>query len=286
MNKVIAIDLGGSNLRVALIDENLNIEKLILEPTTKDDEDLLYSQIKRMIDELTSSLKIEVNKIGISAAGFISNGIIKYSPNLNIRNFDLVSLLKKDYPNVKIKLANDANCSALAEAKFGSGANYKTVVFMTISTGIGVGLVENGQLVDLPLELGHEYIFYKNRYFEAEQLISGTGIVNLARLNNLNVKNAHDFFEKVLSKDINAKRAYEDWLRITASFISNIQVAFNADCFILSGGVLKSKAIFLSDLQSVANGFVLPFPVNHIRLTLAKFNQDVGIISAASLVLA
>lgn len=287
MKKVIAIDLGGTNLRCAIVDESLNILKAIREKSIHNDEDSLYEQISRILKELLKTEAAnDITDAGISCAGFCSEGEIKYSPNLHISNLKLVDKLKKDFPKLKnVVLANDANASSLMEAKFGAGSNDETVLFVTISSGIECGLVKDKKLVDFPFEVGHNYVFYKGRYYELEQLCSGTGIINLAKINGLKIDSASELFSLVYNKDINARKIYEDWLKITGSFLANLQLDFDADKIVLSGGVMRSKDAFYSDLLSVANAFVAPFPCKKIHFAESKFDQDTGLIGGACLVL-
>lgn len=294
MKKVIAIDLGATNLRVALVDEQLTIIKCVREKSVHKDEDALYEQIKRMIEEILANVSDadSITSIGISAAGFVHENEIKFSPNLEIGKFDLCDRLEEDFPNMKAHMANDANCSALVEALYGAGKNYETPIFITISSGIGVGVVNHKHLINLPLECGHFYVNYKNtvgqtniRFYELEQICSGNGIVNLCKINNFEVENAEEFFKLVLARDKQARKIYDDWLQIMGSFISNLQVTFNSDAIVLSGGVMKSKVVFYNDLLSVSNAFVAPFPVRKIKFVNAQFDQDTGIIGGAAIAL-
>lgn len=287
LNKVISIDLGGTNLRVGIVDENLNILTQIKEKSIHDDSKLLYLQIKKMVNKvLSSSFSSNVNKIGICCAGFINNGRIEKSPNLNINNFDLIPLLQKDFPFIKeISIVNDANSEAYMEAKFGAASKYSNSIFLTISTGIGIGVINNKQLIDLPFEVGHNYINYKNKFYEFEQLCSGNGIVLLCKLNNLIVKNSQEFFNLVSNKNELALKIYETWLQLLGSQIANMQLNYNSDVIVISGGVLLSKDIFLDDLEKITNTFIASYPCKKVKFVEAKFNQDTGLISGASLVL-
>lgn len=287
LNKVVSIDLGGTNIRVGIVDENLNILTQIKEKSIHEDSNLLYLQIKKMVNKvLSSSFSSNINKIGICCAGFINNGRIEKSPNLNINNFDLISLLQKDFPFIKeIKIVNDANSEAYMEAKFGAASKYSNSIFLTISTGIGIGVINNKQLVDLPFEVGHNYINYKDNFYEFEQLCSGNGIVLLCKLNNLTINNSQEFFTLVLNKNEQALKIYKIWLELLASQIANMQLNYNSDVIVISGGVLLSKDVFLEDLEKVTNTFITSYPCKMVKFVEAKFNQDTGLISGASLVL-
>jgi len=285
MNNIIGIDLGGTNIRLGVISSSFEIVKLIKEKSIHENKDLLYKQIKRMLNSLLDEYK-DITKIGISAAGFIDNDIIKYSPNLNISDFDLVNKLKSDFSFIKeIKIANDANASAFMESRFGAGKDYDSSLFITISSGIGVGLVINKKLINLPFESGHNYINYKNDYYELEYLASGNGIINLCRLNNLNIDSASSFFKLVKSKDPKVLNIYQDWLNIISTFICNNHLNYNTSCIILSGGLMLSKDIFIHDVINLCNIYIKKFPTKQINILEAKYNQEVGLLSGASLIL-
>jgi glucokinase len=285
MKNYIAIDLGGTNIRVAIVDEKLSVIKALREKTIKHDADELYKQISRMMKEIISLApdKSALKYVGISAAGFCHDQVLTYSPNIQVSDFPLTELLQKDFPALHIEMANDANCSALNEALNGSAKGTKTSYFITISSGIGCGLVYDGKLVDLPFEGGHNYIGYQNRFYELEQLCSGNGIVNLAKINHYEVQNAAALFANVAKGDKEAIKVYEDWLKLFGSFCANVQITYAPEVIILSGGVMMSKAVFLNDLTSVANAFVLPFPIPKIKFVDAAFDQDTGLMGATAI---
>lgn len=282
--EVIAIDLGATNLRVGIVDENLNIIKVLREKTTKYDSDLLYAQIKRMLKEVTKG-KTNLKYVGVSACGLTSYNKIDFLPNLKISDFDLAKLIETDFPNYKVKIANDATCSGYMESLRGCAKDDKTSFFITISSGIGCGLVVNHELIDLPFECGHNYIGYNNRYYEFEQIASGNGLVFLSKINGLEVSGGADFFQLVRNKDIKALAIYDTWIQIVSSFIANVQLNYNPDCIILSGGVMKSRDLFDEDIESVANAFIAPYPVKKIQIKYALFDQDAGLMGATSLAL-
>jgi glucokinase len=284
MKTYVSIDLGGTNIRVALVDEKLTVVTALREKSIHGDTDALYEQISRMFKEVISLYKGQepIKYCGISAAGFCENGVLKFSPNLQIGKFDLAGMLAKDYPAYHFALANDANCSALIEAFQGAAKGTKTSYFFTISSGIGCGLVYDGKLVDLPFEGGHCYVGYHDRFFELEQLCSGNGIKNLAKMAGIEVSEAGTFFALVARGDKDAHKVYDDWLQLFGSTIANVQITYNPEVIILSGGVMKSSSIFFEDLKSVANAFVAPFPVRKVRLVPAAFEQDTGLMGGTA----
>lgn len=107
----------------------------------------------------------------------------------------------------------------------------------------------------------------------------------MAKLNGLEVKNAGDLFSLKVNGDKKASKVYDLWLQYISSAIANIQLNYNPDVIVLSGGVMKSATIFQDDLLAVANAFIAPFPVKKIKFVQAKFDQDAGLMGGASLAL-
>lgn len=160
----IGIDLGGSHIGVGLIDGQkiIDIKDKIL---TREDriniEQTIVNEITFMIKDLCveNTLKVdEIELIGIASPGTISNGTIVKAGNLGIRDFDLISELKKEF-KCKIYLRNDGKCAAMAEKVYGAMKDYQDGVFLCIGTGIGGAVFMNGKLLEPKrysgFEIGH-----------------------------------------------------------------------------------------------------------------------------------
>lgn len=157
MKKVaIGIDIGGTNTAIGMVDElgNVMVKGNIVTPS--------HGDIDRYIDELTVAVKelinsvkllnpdIEIQGIGIGAPnGNYYSGTIEYAPNLSFRGVvHLVNLLKAKFPEIKaIALTNDANAAAIGEMIYGGAKGMKNFVMYTLGTGVGSGVVVNGDLV-------------------------------------------------------------------------------------------------------------------------------------------
>ena len=146
--KKIAIDLGGTNIRCAVLNEQYEIECLEKERTvhTGSLEDNI-KQIVKLIQNC-SCIKDEKTTIGIGVPGVVNEeGILKYISNIpELEGINLTCVLKQKI-KVPVTVVNDANAAAIAEAKIGAGRNFKSVYYITVSTGIGGGFVLNGDIV-------------------------------------------------------------------------------------------------------------------------------------------
>lgn len=160
----IGVDLGGSHIGVGLIDgkEIVAIKDKIL---TREDrvhiEETIVNEIIFMIKVLCEEHNVkedELELIGIASPGTVSNGKIVKAGNLGIRNFDLISELKKEF-KCKIILRNDGKCAAMAEKVYGAMKDYQDGVFLCIGTGIGGAVFIDGKLLEPKrysgFEMGH-----------------------------------------------------------------------------------------------------------------------------------
>lgn len=283
-NKIISIDCGGTNLRVAAMDKDLNILAVRIVPSIKDDPMALYNKMKELIDIVKEESHMNyVESIGMSMCGVVQNNQVGRVGNLGIDSFDFVSLFHRDFPTAKLYFANDANCSALVEAEYGANKGFLNSAFVTISTGIGLGVVHNGEMIDLPLEGGRMFVNYKGMNYEAEYLLSGNGIVHLAALNNIEINSAYEFFQSIRAKDEKMIALYHIWIDMLATWFSNLQLLFNVDSYAVSGGVMKSKDIFFEDLERLANEKIAAWNFKPIVLKYASFTQDVGLAGGGAL---
>lgn len=283
---VISIDCGGTNLRVAAVDSDLNILTVRRGPTIRNDPERLYSTMKALVNEVSTEANIPVKSIGISICGIVTHNKVGKCGNLGIDlGYDFASLFHRDFPNAKLKIANDANCSALVEAEYGATKGVSDSAFVTISSGIGLGVVHNGEMIDLPLEGGRIMVNFKDKYFEAEYLLSGNGIVRLCSMYGIEIPQAKDFFDGVRLKDVKFLQVYNQWLGMLGIWFGNLQLMFDCEAYAVSGGVMQSQEVFLDDLTKVANASIAGWNLHPIVLKNAKFKQDVGIAAGACLAL-
>lgn len=268
MKEVIAVDLGGSNLRVALVRERKIVDYMKKE-TPKDK--------KKLISELTESIDGLMNKnvkgIGVSSAGPLINGVIKNPPNLPLKNFDLKNYLKKKY-KVRVEIGNDANCVALAEAEL--GCKKKNFFILTIGTGIGGGVVIEGEVYEgqgFGGELGHVIINDENDFEgmwkKSRRLINRT------------------FKKEILIKDLikihnkKSRVILEDVYDIFARGIGSLINIFDPEIVILAGGLRETGETFLKPVRSRIKKYVV-FP-RKTKVVWSKLEHP-GILGASLLI--
>ena len=257
----IGIDIGGTNIRIGAINENDDLvfeyKESTFENVTNSED--LYNKIIKLIKMVPNYESIKA--IGIGAAGSVDRklGQIITSKNITfLNNLPLVEKLNKNL-NKPIFLENDARVATFAEAICGKGKDKNIVCYITISTGLGGGLVINKEIYNGSNNLG---AYFARMILDGEHtsnsLISGTALLEQAR-------------EKII----------KNFKRNLTVLLLNISSTINPDIIILGGGVLKSKDSFLLDVINSFKEKAHPLAKNTIIET-TKFEEP-GIIGASIL---
>ena len=237
-NKVIAVDLGGSNLRIALV-ENNKILKLTAKKTPMHGNLL----VRELISGIESLISKDVKGIGVGSAGPLLNGVIKNPPNLPLRNFNLKKTLENKF-KIRVEVENDANCAALAEAKL--GVKKRNFFMLTLGTGIGGGVIIDGKLYvggGYGGELGH-IILDRGKDFE-----------NLAAWRGLRILTKKTFgrelkvIELLKMKDTRAEKILDNTTEYLAQGIGSLINVFDPEVVVLSGGVSETGDKFLNMIK-------------------------------------
>ena len=292
MRYAIGVDLGGTNIRAALVDEEGVILKVIKEKTAGKTIDSIKKQIIDIISKLDlSDYKIE--GIGIGVPGPVKpDGTIIYIPNLGINEEINLKKLIEDELHVTTYVANDANVAALAEAYVGNAKGYDVVQYITMSTGIGGGLIINKKIITgkygLAQEIGSMIIRNGGRapsinkpHGCIEGEASGTMLTIKANEAGLNCAHAGDLFIKSHEGNDIAIKLVDQFIDDVAAFISSIVSYMEPDIFVLGGGLMKSKEYFLDRLIKRVDELSYKTLKGNIKIVVAKYDQDCGIIGAA-----
>jgi len=273
MKKIIALDIGGTNTRVALINENYEIESVKISPTVVGNTSLFLANVSKTIKEAIPSFQ-DVIALATGVPGRVRyDGFIYALPNIHIENVPLASFLSQEF-RLPSYVINDAEVAALAEANVGPFKKAKSLYFVTISTGVGGALTIGGELRNSSYEAGHTMTAYHGEVHEFEHMASGVGLHRLSDMNGLQISDAREFFALVKNQNPLALSVYKDWIKMLGDWFEMIQDAFSPEVFTLTGGVMKSSAIFFGDLKQAAP---------HCHLELCGCGQEAGLIGAAVL---
>lgn len=268
MKKVIALDIGGTNFRVALINENFVIEEKNTNSSKIGSKEDFINQAISVIKPFISE---NIIAISIGVPGRVkSNGYIYALPNMQIFDINLKEILEKEF-NMPVYIKNDAEMAALGEKQLGTGKNKNSLYFVTISTGLGGAMCQGNENILSSTEIGHTLFKYHNKNYEYEQLLSGSGIVRLAKLNHLNIANSKELFELKSLNNKNALEIYKDWIKELSNFLNYINELFSPEIIALTGGVMKSKDAFFDDLLTRSK----------LSIIECQLGQDAGLFGSA-----
>lgn len=302
----VGIDVGGTSVKLGLFDENHLITKSSFK-TTKIDS-LVYeivSNIKLLFENNNKDLK-ELSAIGIGFPGHVDgkNGIVVYSNNLVAHNYPLVEKLQK-YINVPIRISNDANVAAFGEYHFGIGKNYDNIIFVTLGTGVGGGIIIDGKIIEgkngAGAELGHMVISRNGElcscgrrgcfetYASARALVKNARVAmnnNPTSLLNQMVKSAEEldgvaFFNALEKNDKVAKVVFEEYIENLAEGLTNFANIFRPDAIILGGGISYRGDTLMEPLQERLAKMIYGGQWNaRVELMISELKNDAGIYGA------
>lgn len=283
MIEYIGVDIGGTNIRVGAIDENEEIIYMQKESTIENvnNSEELYLKILNLIKNVPDYEKGKA--IGIGVPGAISKKMkIMTARNIPyLKEFPLVERLEKDL-NKKVYLENDAKVATLAQAIKGCGKNYRIVCYITLSTGVGGGVVIDKKI----FEGSNNVAGYFSRMILdgeniAENLLSGTALVKKANeILNDKVYSSKDVFE-MSNSNSKIYKIVENFKRNLTNLLLNIAITINPDIIILGGGVTKSCCYFISDVKDNFNLKTHSFAKN-TKIEIADLDEP-GVLGAALL---
>jgi len=296
----IGIDLGGTNLRVALVSEDGEIARKIKKPTSEPVLDAVLSAIDEIIQP-------EIVGIGLGVAGLIDRkrGRVFISPNLHaIEGIDLVREIRNRF-NVPVMIENDANVAALGEKIAGTGKGFDNFVLLTLGTGIGGGIIHKGKLLDVSAEIGHMSINADaekcpcgnigclETYASARAMIA-KAVVMLEKENESILKECskgsiykitpEDIYKAALEGDALSREILRDAGRFLGVGIANIINIMSPEAIILTGGLVGAWNIYVQEAIKEASRRAFKELFDAVKIIPSSLGDDAGIVGAASLV--
>lgn len=293
MRYAIGIDIGGTNTRVALINEHYEIVKREQFATNVDTPEATLNKINIVI----KSFGYDVEGIGLSCPGPLDlvNQVVLTPPNLPGWHHFAISKVLSAITGLKVCLENDANLACLAEAALGAGKQYRYVQFLTISTGIGTGLAIDKKLYRGAKGFAQEIancIFWKEGPQQAnlkkgsiESIASGTAITKRAMDAGLQVEHAGDVNQLALNGNEVAKQIMEDAYEYLANFIATLYAVLDPEVFVLSGSVALKIDGFAERIETMVKDKVYDTLKDNIKVVKAELDEECGLIGAAYLML-
>ncbi len=300
MKPLWGIDLGGTKIEGVVIEsaENPNVLSRIRVPTEKHmGYDHLVNQFKVLTDMMAAEAGVKPERIGIGTPGTIepSNGLLKNS-NTTVLNGQPLLKDIEDLLGIPVKMANDANCFAVAETLMGAVKDHdpdaKVVFGIIMGTGVGGGIVVNGQVLQgkhgIAGEWGHNFLdidggtCYCGKVGCVETVISGPALeryYNRLTGNHLPLKEIYARYKK--GQDIHAEATMNRLITQFGRAVASIINMLDPDCIVLGGGVGNIDLLYEEGVKQVAKHVFNP-KVNTMFLR-PKLGDSAGVFGAALL---
>ncbi|MFM0760078.1 ROK family glucokinase [Streptococcus suis] len=315
--KIIGIDLGGTSVKLAIlttdgeIQEKWSIKTNILDEGSHIVPDIIDSIKHRF--ETHGLTKDDFLGVGMGSPGVVDSeaGTVIGAYNLNWKTLQLVKDQFESALGLPFFIDNDANVAALGEQWVGAGNNNPNVVFMTLGTGVGGGVIAAGNLIrgvkGAGGELGHITVDFDEPFACTcgkkgclETVASATGIVNLSRryadqyAGDAKLKQMIDDGQDVTAKDVFdlakegddlALIVYRHFSEYLGVACANIAAVLNPAYIVLGGGVSAAGEFLLDGVRKVFAENSFPQIKESTQIVLATRGNDAGVLGAASLVL-
>ncbi|HGD3819666.1 TPA: ROK family glucokinase [Streptococcus agalactiae] len=313
--KLLGIDLGGTTIKFGILTLEGEVqEKWAIETNTLENG-------RHIVSDIVESLKHRLSLYGLTKDDFLGIGMgspgavdrtsktVTGAFNLNWADTQEVGSVIEKEVGIPFFIDNDANVAALGERWVGAGANNPDVVFVTLGTGVGGGVIADGNLIHGVAgaggEIGHMIVDPENGFTCTcgnkgclETVASATGVVRVARQlaeqyeGSSAIKAAIDNGDTVTSKDIfiaaedgdkfanSVVERVSRYLGLAAANISNI---LNPDSVVIGGGVSAAGEFLCSRVEKYFVTFAFPQVKKSTKIKIAELGNDAGIIGAASL---
>ncbi len=312
---ILGVDIGGTKVAAGLVDRSGKILTQTRTPMQAGTADLALASVKTAIDALLVQSAEGIHGIGICSPGPLDprTGVILNPPNLPCwRNFPLAEKIAAAY-HLPVKVDNDGNAAALAEARWGAARGYRYVFYACIGTGIGTGIVFDGQIyhgrTGSAAEGGHLSIDYRGprcgcgKLGCIEALASGTAIGARARAKisadpsrtSHMLDLAKGKIEAVTSETVGrayavgdsvARDILQETVELLTPWLGNIVDLLDPDVLVLGGGVASMLQSFLPEIKSRLPQWCVNPHVAEIPLVIAHYGADSGIAGGAALCIA
>lgn len=308
----IGIDIGGMSIKGAAVDSDGHVHGLFSMPIIKgEDGETTIRNLAELVKDFIQQqhLEKEIVGIGIGCPGTLdfAKGIVDYSNNLGWNNLPVADLMFEVLP-YPIKLINDANAAALGEAKFGAGKEYENVILLTLGTGIGGGIIINGELYEgnegKGAELGHAVIQVDGEpcscgrrgcfeaYASATALIRETKKEMQLNPNSLlwNICPEIDkvggktVFEALAENDESAVKVFNNYIKYLGEGLLNYCNIFRPNIIVLSGGIANAGDVLFNPLNEYLEKHFYGYKMTPaVKVIPAELGYDSGKIGAAAL---
>ncbi|MBQ8310030.1 MAG: ROK family protein [Clostridia bacterium] len=314
----IGIDLGGTNIAAGIVNEEFKIIAKNSVPTNADrPAEEIVADIAALCNKLCADNGLtvdDIESVGIASPGIVddNSGEAIYANNLPFDHLPILPMLKKQFPVKELHIENDANAAAWGEAIAGAAKGSKSSVMITLGTGVGGGVIDDGKVLkgfnSAAGELGHIVIQVDGRPCSCgrcgcwEAYSSATGLINMTKdklaqcekegratvmteiVAEVGKVNGRTAFDGKRRGDAAAAEVVDEYIKYLASGLASMINTFQPEVVSIGGGI-SNEGQFLLDLvvpkilEQIYGTGVVPTPA----IRIATLRNDAGIIGAAVL---
>lgn len=309
----VGIDIGGTNTKFGIVDRRGNIlcDGRMLTNQHEDVNaflDELHGHLSVLIDQVGGISQIRGIGVGAPNGNFYT-GNIEYAPNLRWKGVVPLSKLLEAKFGVPAVLTNDANAAALGEFMYGAARSMKDFIVITLGTGVGSGIVANGQLIyghdGFAGELGHCIVIPGGRFHPGtgahgslEAYASATGVTNTAleflatrpdtpsllRAFKKEEVNSKVIYEAAMKGDPLGMEVYEFTGKILGEALANFVMFSSPEAIVLFGGLTKAGDLIMKPVREHMEKNLLPIFQNKVKLVFSELKEsDAAILGASAL---
>lgn len=302
--KSIGIDIGGTSIKMSLIDENSHIIDSWSIPTNLENNG--QNILNEIIESIRNILKkreiktLDISVIGIGVPGPVDSetGLVKVAVNLGWENVNVAKILQ-DELDIPTFVLNDANAAAMGEkTRVASGT--ENMVFITLGTGVGGGIIINdslligrnfaaGEIGHIPINSEESRICGCGNKNCLETFASANGLIKTVKMyyakENKILFEHYDsqmFFEDLKNNDSLTVEIFNDYIGKLTSGIAAIANTIDAEVVTIGGGLSNAGSILLESIREKTTEKLFPSIKNEIIIELAKLGNDAGMIGAVA----
>ena len=309
----IGVDIGGTSIKGAAVNEKGEVIDVFSMSVEKgENQNVTVNKLIVLIQNYLSEHHYDNANclgIGFGIPGSIDSehGIVSYSNNLRWNELHFIEMVSEKI-DLPIRITNDANAATLGEYKFGAGRKYKNIIMMTLGTGVGGGLIINGELYEGKMgkgaEIGHSVIKYDGRRCTCgrrgclEAYASATGLIRDTKRMMAKHKDskmwaitekygkvsARIAFEAAREGDPYGQILVDNYVKYLGEGLNNYFNIFRPDAVVLSGGIANEGDYLISRLKSYCKERNYGFKgTPEVEILISELGYHSGIIGAASL---
>ena len=310
---VVGIDVGGQTTKCGVVDARGQVlAQTVIRTDDTEDEEVFISALAAAIRQLIQNANVvdNVRGIGVGAPnGNYYTGTIEFAPNLKWGGNKVIPfarMLSEKLDGIPVSLTNDANAAAVGEMTYGAARGMKNFIMITLGTGVGSGIVINGEVVyghdGFAGELGHTCAVRYNgrqcgcgKYGCLEAYASAIGVARTARewlemsdepsqLRSLDNLSSKDVYEAAADGDALALRVFEYTGKILGQKFADF-IEFSApEAIVLFGGLARAKEFLDEPIRKAMNDNVLPLWRDKVKLVYSQLKEsDAAILGASAL---